>query len=226
MADPTRYTLVQLTLIDLVCLALVLGFMAISWRIRGRGSAQLFAWTMALSGFASILYMDFWYLGIHEFDAAKSLPLFWCDLIGLLAPLALVARPRWMQTITYFFAPPVLIAFFTPVGAFRPDWLGFWFFWWSHSLIVGAWMYLVLIRVYRPTIRDLMIALMVGTAYVMIMLPVNWITGWNYGFIGKEGPPFFMGGWPWHVLAIQLLGMLLCVLLWWPLRQQKTRPPP
>lgn len=169
----------------------------------------------------------YWLLPAH-FDPGKSLPIHLCDIAGWLGPFALLlqGRPgtRWLRTMLYFWGIGLSTqAFFTPTLTEGPGDPRFWFFWISHTQIVGAAVYDVLARRYRPSVRDLGLAVAVSLAWAIPIVLLNWATGLNYGYLGKdhEGQTILnvLPPWPWRVVSIIGIAIALFTVLWgvWPL---------
>lgn len=157
-----------------------------------------------------------------RFDAHQSLPLHVCDLNGLIAALALLTGRRWLTAVLYFWGLGLSTqAFCTPVVRWGPLVTEFWLFWESHTLIVGAAAYVLLVRRFRPRGRDLGVALGAMAVYAAVMLPIDLALGWNYGYIGNTVPdqPTIidrLGPWPLRLVPMAALTVLVMVLLWLP----------
>lgn len=163
-----------------------------------------------------------WWAIPDRFVWEDSLPLQVCDLTGLIAALALITGRRWLTAILYFWALGLSTqAFFTPIVEWGPLVAEFWIFWESHTLIVGAAAYVLLVRRFRPRVRDLLVAYGALVAYAAIMLPIDLMTGWNYGYIGNAVPdrPTLidrLGPWPLRLLPMAALTALIMTVLWLP----------
>lgn len=163
-----------------------------------------------------------------SFDIGKSLPLHLCDVIGWFGPFALLLphtrRSRWLRTVLYFWGIGLSTqAFFTPTVTQGPDDPRFWFFWISHTQIVGAGVYDVFVRGYRPSTRDLKVAVIASLLWMVPLALLDWATGLNYGYLGKEleGETILnvLPPWPWRLFAMAGIVLVLFALLWgvWPL---------
>lgn len=163
-----------------------------------------------------------------SFDIGKSLPLHLCDVIGWIGPFALLLphtrTSRWLRTVLYFWGIGLSTqAFFTPTVTQGPDDPRFWFFWISHTQIVGAGVYDVIVRGYRPSTRDLKVAIVASLFWMVSLALFDWATGLNYGYLGKEleGETILnvLPPWPWRLFAMAGIVLVLFTLLWgvWPL---------
>jgi hypothetical integral membrane protein (TIGR02206 family) len=158
-----------------------------------------------------------------RYEAAKALPLQVCDLMGFLAPAALVTNWRALRALLYFWGIGL-----SSQGFFQPDLRegpadpSFWAFWLGHVSVVGLAAYDVFARGYRPTWRDYGVACAAAAAYLAVILPVDLLFGFNYGYVGRgqPGQPSvvdFLGPWPGRVAIIAALAaavMALLVLPW------------
>lgn len=163
-----------------------------------------------------------------SFDIGKSLPLHLCDVIGWFGPFALLLahsrNTRWLRTLLYFWGIGLSTqAFFTPTVAQGPDDPRFWLFWISHTQIVGAGVYDIIVRGYRPKLRDLKVAIIASLIWMLPLVVLNWATGLNYGYLGKEleGETILnvLPPWPWRLFAVAGIVLVLYSVLWgvWPL---------
>jgi len=166
-------------------------------------------------------YQAWWNLPIR-FSLGDSLPLHVCDLTGLACGFALLTGKQWLTAITYFWGLALSTqAFVTPTVEWGPTYTEFWLFWETHTIIVGGAAYLVLVRNFRPTVRDLCLAYLSLVGYAAITLPMDLATGWNYGYIGGGSPSSAtlidsLGSWPWRLLPMAGLTLLAMLLLWLP----------
>jgi hypothetical integral membrane protein (TIGR02206 family) len=180
------------------------------------------SWTVALvvchlTSFALAL--------LRSFDPYWSLPLHLCNLAVVPATLALWNEFRWSQTLTYFWALGLSTqAFLTPILTQGPQTLAFWLFWGDHTTLVGAACYVVWVRGYRPRLRDAVLAFAATAAYAAIILPIDLIFDWNYGFLGPQDLPGtlieLLPPWPLRVLVLLGLVGVWFFLMWrvWPQR--------
>jgi hypothetical integral membrane protein (TIGR02206 family) len=164
-----------------------------------------------------------------------SLPLQMCDITGLIAPLALLTDRRAFRAILYFWGIGLSsLAFVVPdlhegIASGR-----FWLFWLSHCAIVGAALYDVAARQFRPRLRDYRIAVAAAAGYLALVLPFDVVSHFDYGYVGPPGPgqpPILdaLGHWPWRValqavlVALELALLLLPWELWRRLSRARLR---
>lgn len=169
------------------------------------------------------VYLIYW-LGFN-FDVHKSLPLFPCDILLLLSPLALFFKVRWVLTLYYFFgiflSPQ---AFITPSNSHGPDTFGYWLYWLGHAYIFCIAVFNVVVINYRPHLRDYLVLLGAAGWYGLLLFPLNYILGSNYGFIGSENLNTisvldFFGTWPERLYIIYVGFIVVTFIAWiiWPI---------
>jgi len=193
---------------------------------RALGSGALVVWL------AYKIYV--WLPGVRGLE--YSLPLQFCDITGLIAPLALLTGRRPLRAILYFWGIGLsTLAFIAPdlhegIGSGR-----FWLFWLSHSAIVGSAIYDVAGRGFRPGGRDWGIAVAAAAIYVALVLPFDVLTHFDYCYVGPPGPgqPAILdalGSWPGRLplQAILVALELALLLLPWEIsrRLSQRRPNP
>jgi hypothetical integral membrane protein (TIGR02206 family) len=165
----------------------------------------------------------------HGLDPRTGLPLYICDVNGLIAPLALLTGWRWARATLYFWtAALTLQAFIQPALAAGPASLVFWAFWAAHTIIAACAVYDIAVLGFRPSWRDLGRALAISAVYVALVVPVNWWLASDYGFIGNPPadikiPPFVdaLGPWPQRaiiIVALAPLGFIVVLLPWLVIR--------
>lgn len=167
------------------------------------------------------LSWQFWWLSPAQFSWESSLPLHICDLGGLLASLALLTGSRTLTTLLIFWGLGLSTqAYATPVVRVGPGATEFWIFWESHTLIIGSAIYCIAVRGYRARWRwggrgkfpcgDVGVAFALTLVYLAVMLPLDVLTGWNYGYVGNTKPEVptlidKLGPWPWRLFPLAAL---------------------
>ena len=162
----------------------------------------------------------------HAPDLAAALPLHICDLNGVIAPLALLTLNRWLRATCYFLdlraddpglhrQPDSLLV----RSASSSGW-----FWAQHTIIIACAVHDIAVLGFRPNWRDLGRAYAVSAIYLTTDVPVNFLLGTNYGYIGnplppEKIPPFIdaLGPWPLRAIIVVVLaaiGFALVQLPW------------
>ncbi|MDF1740848.1 MAG: TIGR02206 family membrane protein [Verrucomicrobiales bacterium] len=175
---------------------------------------------------AWVLNTGFW-LVPSRFSWDQALPLQFCNLANLVSALALWKKPRWAQSLLYFWALGLSTwAFLTPSLAAGPALVEFWIFWIYHIFILFAVLWCLVIDRFRPTWRDFRLSLAITLGYLAILFILDRITGWNYGFAGEAKPlqpsPIDgLGPYPIRVLWLALIGTAVFALLMLPFSRKE-----
>lgn len=160
-----------------------------------------------------------YWLVLRPFDLQRTLPMHWCDIAGVLAPLALITGWRPLRAAGFYWSLAFTTqAFFAPVVDEPPTTVRWWLYWLSHWAILACATYDFWARGYRPRWRDCGLALLCCYVYLVVVLPFVLITGTNYGYIGRSKPGVpspidFLGVWPWRAVWMVALGHVAFVAL-------------
>ena len=108
--------------------------------------------------------------------------------------------------------------FITPDLREGPAHWPFWSFWMLHFLVVGTAIYDLAARGLRPAWRDLRFAMTVSILYVVILMPIDFRLGWNYGYVGPSKPEQpslidVLGPWPWRVAVMVGMGFVVFTMM-------------
>lgn len=213
-------------------------FIALTWLIialgnsaRRRGLEEQFSRTLGWFGLAFfVIHQVYWFMPAR-LDPNDSLPLHVCDINGLIAPLALLTRKRPLRAVLFFWGIGLsLQGLIQPVASVTgPATSRFWFFFISHAIIVGYAFYDFFAGGFRPTWRDLVLALLVSLAYFAVIVPLDIAMDWNYGYLGPQDdqPPFIrmLGPWPGRLVTLFAIGAAAFVLLWTPFAVRRRLNP-
>lgn len=228
--DFVPFTLFHLVTVS-ACVVVMVAASVIGWALRDTPRERAFrhGWATAV-----LLYQT--YVTVHWLLPAnatweRSLPLMLCDLAAFLAAYAMY-RPdhRWALTVLYFWGIGLSTqAFITPVLEVGYSYGGFWRFWLGHIAIVGSSIYALVVLRYRPTFRDLVLAVLVSVAYAIVAVIANLtidalglIRGGgaaNYGYLGNTRPEHptmidRLGPWPGRIGIIAAIVVNVFVLMW------------
>lgn len=227
----------------------LLGLMVWARRWQNAQSVRRVEVILAILGLLVSAAVNWWWLRPEKFSIQESLPLHMCDLVGLLAPLALLTRIRWTRALLHFWGLGLCSQWvFTPVAQVGPQHVEFWISFVLHASILGLAAWDVCVGGYRPTRdwRDWRLAVLGGVAYAAAMtalniainrtLPPDALTRANYGYLGDTRPDAetivnYLGAWPLRIAWIMLLGFaaLTFVQLAWALADRlglSTLKPP
>jgi hypothetical integral membrane protein (TIGR02206 family) len=194
--------------------------------------------TGPVEGAVGYAFMLFWaggflYLRLGPlYNPETTYPLQLCHWVSLSAAVVLVTAHPLLRAFVYFvglgLCTQAVITPFLPDGPTR---FPFWFFWIAHGMIVGVPIYDIAARGYRPSVRDYAFACAAAVFYVMFVLPIDLVTGWNYGFVGPSRPGVtsivdLLGPWPQRLVFIVTLaaGIMFVLLLPWLWLARRARP--
>jgi hypothetical integral membrane protein (TIGR02206 family) len=155
-----------------------------------------------------------------QWNPKESLPLQLCDLACLISPLVYLTHWRLPRALIFFWGIGLSTqAFVTPILLEGPGHMKYYLFWLVHLAIVGSGVYDLVVRRYRPTLRDLLMAIAVTIAYALAMVGVNHVLDSNYGFIGnqlRDRPTVIdkLGPWPERVFVMAGIIIGGFVVMW------------
>lgn len=205
-----------------VFITILIAVVALRRRLCQAGFQRVLDYTLALVALVAWILNNGWGLLSEKFDPVTSLPLHVCDITALVAVITLVRPARWLRAVLYFWGLGLSTqGFITPGVEAGPAEPGFWFFWANHFTVVGAAIYDVAARGYRPGWRDFFVATSLATGYVILILPIDIKYGLNYGYVGhvEEQQPSlldYLPPWPLRVLVMVALGYAVMALLTLP----------
>lgn len=159
-------------------------------------------------------------------DPQRTLPLHICDVVPWIGVAALIFKPRWLKSLTFFWGIALSIwALIFPGLSVGPETFKFWLFWLGHIQIIATAAYLVFVIDYEPTLRDLGFAYVVTLAYAAVIVPINIALGADYGFLGDNSYAEALGPFPERIavlMVLVLVAFFLCYSPWW-WRRRKLR---
>jgi hypothetical integral membrane protein (TIGR02206 family) len=204
----------------------------IAWGKTGGRNEPLARGLLAFLCLAAFAYTQAAWMTIEgDPDLDSSLPLHLCDLAAFIAGFALLTEKRLLCLLTYFWGLAATIqALLTPaisVGFPHPAFTAFFV---HHFAIVGAALYLPIVRGWRcgrPWWRGPLTALMWANLYLLLAMAVNAWLGTNFGFAARKpvNPSLLdhLGPWPWYLIGMQALAVVLFSLLALPVLGRKDR---
>lgn len=163
-----------------------------------------------------------WYWAVGVWSITFMLPLHMCSLFVWLTAIELLTKNYRLYEFTYFLGiGGALQALITPdVTIFGFPHFRFFQAFFMHATIILGNVFMTTVEGYRPTGKSLL-RLAVGTnLYVFVVFWLNKLLGSNYLFIaGKPGMPSMldlMAPWPWYILEMEAVGVVVCLLLYLP----------
>jgi len=161
-------------------------------------------------------------------DVPKSLdnflPLHLCDVAAFSAGFALLTKRPLLCALTYFWGlAATMQALLTPALSVGFPHFAFVMFFVQHFAIVAAAFYLPVVDGWRPRQplwKAPLEAFAWSQVYLAFAMTMNKLLGTNFAFASHkpENPSLLdqLGPWPWYLLAMEVLALLLYYLLTLP----------
>ena len=178
-------------------------------------------------GLVGLIYLcegswQVWMLATDQWTMQGMLPLWLCSLTSWSIPLLLLARSQRYFEWVYFMG--ILGA---SMALLTPDLMNYGFphfrfieFFTLHGAIIVAVVYMTVVEQFRPTWKSLPRVFLYTNVYWLFCAWVNRQIGSNYLYTqGKLPTPSLLdvlGPHPWYLLSMEVLGIILCVLLYLP----------
>jgi hypothetical integral membrane protein (TIGR02206 family) len=209
--------LIALMLVVLACLTV--------WALRERfteAGKRNFRW-----GLLALIYLcegswQVWMLVTDQWTIQGMLPLWLCSLTSWTMPLLLIWRNRFYYEWAYFMGTiGAAMALLTPdLTIYGFPHYRFIEFLTLHGLIIVAVVYMTVVEDFRPTWHSLVRVFIIANLYWLFSAVVNSLIGSNYLYThGKLPTPSLLdllGPHPWYLLWMEVIGILLCLLLYLP----------
>jgi len=178
-------------------------------------------------GLLALIYLcesswHIWKLAIGEWNIQSMLPLWLCSVTSWPMPLLLLWRNYRYYEWAYFMG---LIG--ASQALLTPDLMIYGFphfrfieYFTLHGSIIVAVVYMTIVEGFRPTWRSLPRVFIITNFYWLFCAWVNSQIGSNYLYTqGKLPTPSLLnvlGPYPWYLVSMEGLGILVCVLLYLP----------
>lgn len=211
--------LIGLAIILLINLFLIFGWNALRPSPPAR---RAFRYTLASILVANETLWHWWNWHIGQWSIQYMLPLHVCSVMVWLSAFMLITENYTLYEFIYFMgigaASQVL---FTPdAGMYGFPHFRFFQILISHGAIVTAAVYLTTIEGQRPTWKSLYRVAIGMNIYMLFIGLVNALMGSNYLFIAHKPETVslidLMPSWPWYILVIELIGLIVCLALYTP----------
>ena len=164
-----------------------------------------------------------WVLAIVQdrWSVQYNLPLHLCEAGCFIVAAALWWRFRFAFEMSYFWGlGGTLPGLFTPsIPGHFPDAVYFQYYA-EHGLLVLGALYMVIALHMRPAAQAVQRVFLATAAYTAAVALVDYITNGNYLFL-RYLPPTktaldYMGPWPWYILTLTVLALVLMTVLYLP----------
>ncbi len=176
--------------------------------------------------------------GWLSLDQEKTLdnliPFHLCDIAAITGGFALLTRRPLLASLTYFWGlAATMQALLTPAITVGFPHLPFIMFFVHHFAIVGTAFYLPIVdgwRPERPFWKSPVVVLLWSLGYLAFAMVVNKVLGTNFGFAARppDNPSLIdhLGPWPWYLVSMTGLALVLYLLLALPFIRREKQPPP
>lgn len=183
---------------------------------------------------AAILLIDeaawhAWNAAVGQWTIQTMLPLHLCSVFVFLSAYMLLTKNYRVYEFAYFLGiGGATQALLTPdAGQYGfPHFRAFQVMI-SHGSIITAAVYMTLLEGFRPTWKSLGKTILWGNAYMLVVGIINALLGSNYLFIARKPDTAslldVLGPWPWYLLSLQAIGLVIFILLYLPFAIQDWR---
>jgi hypothetical integral membrane protein (TIGR02206 family) len=163
-----------------------------------------------------------WNLVTGQWTIQTMLPLHLCSVFVFLSAFMLLSGNYNVYEFAYFLGiggalQPIL----TPdLGIYAFPHFRFFQVFLSHGGIVTAAIFMTVVEGYRPTWKSLGKTIVNMNVYMVTVGIINYLIGSNYLFIAHKPETAslidVLGPWPWYLLALEGIGLVLFTLLYVP----------
>ncbi|EQA35585.1 TIGR02206 family protein [Leptospira inadai serovar Lyme str. 10] len=184
------------------------------------------------SGIAAVLVLNalvyvLYRIGKGYWDLRYDLPMEFCDWAMIATTLALITRKRTVSELSYFWVLGGSIqAAITPNLQFNFPHAYFFLFFIGHSGLIIAALYLVFGLKLYPRKGSIGRVFLYSQIYFIVALLLDFRLDTNYGFLRYKpaNGSFldYLGEWPFYLLSLQILGIGVILLLYFPFYIRRT----
>lgn len=164
-------------------------------------------------------------VGIHEF-VREYMPLHVCGITVFAAVIMLVFRRQTAYEIAYFWGlVGATNAVVTPQLEFGYPQYRFFQYFIAHGGIVAAALFATWGLDMRPTGRSVLRVFVLLNVLAIVLVGVNLMLGSNYMFLCQTPDtqsPFFFLPWPWYLLFLDGVALVLFYVLFMPFKISKN----
>lgn len=169
-----------------------------------------------------------WKISADKWSLAGSLPLHICGISAYLSVIMLLIPSKYtLFEITYFWGlGGATMALLTPNLNHPFYHFMFFKFFITHSLIITAVLYMIVIEGKRPSHKSVLRTFVITNIYMLIIGMINKALDANYLYIchkpGNTTLLDYMGPWPYYIIAMEFSALLIFYLLYIPFSIKST----
>ncbi len=164
-------------------------------------------------------------VGVHEF-VREYMPLHVCGITVFAVVVMLVFRRQTAYEIAYFWGlVGATNAVVTPQLEFGFPQYRFFQYFIAHGGIVAAALFATWGLGMRPTARSVLRVFVLLNVLAVVLIGVNLMLGSNYMFLCQPPitkSPFFFLPWPWYLLFLDSMALVLFYVLFIPFSRRKS----
>ncbi len=178
--------------------------------------------TFILGGFLlSVAILSHPYqLALGRWSLQSSLPLQMCAISALLSGLLLLFKRQWMYEIVYFWGiPGAFHSLMTPEFTLGTDGLFFIEYFVSHGGIILSALWVTLLYKMKPRKGSWWKIFLWSQLLLPIVGSLNWLLDANYMYLCAPPSvenPFLVGEFPYHLIGLELAGLLHFAIVYLP----------
>ena len=186
-------------------------------RIPGKGGDSILSFILVLV-ILSGMGLKF---GYNWYNGKPSYPMQLCDWAAILMVYVLIYPGNRVFEPAYFWGlGGTLQALITPdVKLDFPD-IKFFTFFLLHCGVVAGVFYAIFVKRLAVSKGGVKRVFIISQLYLFTALFVNNLTGSNYGYLSKKPSSAslldFLGPWPYYIIGIEIIGLVLFVILYIP----------
>lgn len=160
-------------------------------------------------------------IGLGNFDHTHDLPLHLCNIMPLLLPLALYLEKRVYWAICFMWIMAgTFQSLITPTLEHSLPHYEYFRYWIVHVGLVLGVFYPIIYWGYRLKVQDIFWGWLTINGLAFIIYHINNLLGSNYMYMqGKPGEGTIydlLGPWPWYILSLEFVAILLFTILFVP----------
>jgi len=194
-------------------------------------SRTLFRYGLAVLLLVNEASWHWWNWSVGKWNIQEMLPLHICSVLVFASAVMLITRNYAIYEFAYFMGIGAAIqAVMTPdLGIYGFPHYRFFQTFISHGGIITAAVYMTIVEGYRPTWKSLVRVAVWLNIYMLVVTGINFLIGSNYMFtLHKPATPSLLdvlGPWPWYLLSLEIIGLVVCLLLYLPFALKDRRLP-
>ncbi len=183
---------------------------------------------MGMIGVVVWVYANIVMLVTDQVKAQSVIPLHLCYFLNLLLPYMFWKnRMDWLDWAYPIIIAGCLQALITPDLSQRFPHFYNVRYWFVHVALVQHVFYAIFVYRFRPTFKGIFKCMLALNVYAICLVPVNWLLNTNFLYLREPAAGSLMtvlGPWPWYLVAIEGLMLVLFTVVYLPFLRIKDAP--